>query len=81
MEAPRRSGRITKPKKHYELTPYSNRKPRSAPSKPQTVLQLILAESTLAPDSTSTSTSFVTFSQFTLIAIKQHAAEVRTGGL
>jgi Transposase IS4 len=81
MEAPRRSGRTFKPKKHYESTPYPNRKPRSAPPKPQTVLQPIPAESAPASDSPSTGTPPVTFPQFTPIAIKQHAAEVRTGGL
>jgi hypothetical protein len=51
------------------------------PPKPQTVLQPIPAESTPVSDSTSIGARPVTFPQFTPIAIKQHAAEVRTGGL
>jgi hypothetical protein len=78
MEASRRSGRTAKPKRFYESTPYPIRKPRSAPPKPQTVLQPIPAESTPPP---TTGAPPVAFPDFTPIAIEQHAAEIRTRGL
>jgi hypothetical protein len=81
MEAPRRSNRAPKPKKHFRSTPYPTSKPRSALPKPQKVLQPIPAECTPPPDSTSTGAPPVIFPQFKPLTIKQHAAEVRTGGL
>ena len=80
MEASRRSGRTAKPKRFYESTPYPIRKPRSAPPKPQIVLQPIPAESTLPPNSITTDAPPVAFPDFTPIVIEQHAAEIRTGG-
>ena len=77
MAGPRRSGRTVKPKQHFESTPYPTRKPRSAPPKPQEVLQPMLAEGIPPPDSDLTDAP-LEFPLFEPLDIKPHNAVKRS---
>jgi hypothetical protein len=79
MEATRRSGRVAKPKKHFDSSPYlKSRKALSRSSnrtlfKPQIVLQLVIAENSPIPHISITPQQFPEFAK---LPIQKHDAIV-----
>lgn len=77
MAPPRKSGRVTKPKQHFESAPYPLRKPQNAPPKPQTALQPVRAESPPMLNSDHPGDPPLPFPKFNPLVINYHTAKIQ----